>query len=162
TASPRFSPDGKLLAEQFPCSMKIGQVRVSDVETGRLVLRLDHGSRSHVTAFAFSSDSTRIAAASCRRERGTWINTWWEVSGSTEVRVWDLRNQQVVGTIAAFNGTIYQLAFSPGDQLLATVTRRNNPDTRKSTGEVKLWDAKTWKELRSVPGTSVAFGPNGT
>jgi WD40 repeat protein len=162
TGSPTFSPDGKLLAVHFPYGMKTGQVRVSDTETGRVVLRLDHGLYAHVTAFAFSSDSTRIAVASYRHDPEAWKGTGVGVTGSEEVRVWDLKNQQMVGTITGFDERVWTLAFSPGDQLVATATRKYDPDTRRSTGEVKLWDVKTWKALRSFPGTSMAFGQDGT
>jgi WD40 repeat protein/serine/threonine protein kinase len=160
THSPTFSPNGRLLAERFPYGFRTGQVRVSDAETGRLLLRLDHGVYAHVTAFDFSSDGARIAAASFRHDPDTGTSEM--VPGSSEVRVWDLKNQQLVGAIAAFVERINQVAFSPDDQFLATVATTHDPDTRKWRGEVKLWDTKTWKELRSFSGTSMAFSPNGT
>ena len=83
-------------------------------------------------------------------------------TAAAEVRLWDLRSRQVVGAITGFNDSIFQLAFSPGDQLLATVTQRFDPDAKKTTGEIKLWDVKTRKEQRSFPGTWMAFSPNGT
>jgi WD40 repeat protein len=159
---PSFSPDGKLLAEEFPYGMKTGQVRVSDANTGRLVLRPDHGSFAHVTAFAFSSDSTRIAAASYRHDPETYEETGQLFSGSVEVRIWDLKTQQHIGTIAPFDDRIHQIAFSPSDQVLATVTDRYDSVTTKWLGEVKLWDAKTLQASRTFPGLSIAFSPTGT
>jgi WD40 repeat protein len=150
--SPTFSPDGTLLAERWLFGAKNGQVHVRDAETGHLVANLDH-SPSWVSTLAFSSDSTRVAIATYpgpRRGR------------SGEVRLWDLRSRQVVGTITGFNDRIIQLAFSPGDRLLASAVLVFDPKTQKQTGEVKIWDVKTRKEQRSFAGKSMAFSPNGT
>src|SRR5262249_23160453 len=141
-----------LLAERWGFGAKNGQVHVRDAETGRLVANLDH-SPSWVSAFAFSSDSTRVATAF--GERVGWGNPGG-------VRLWDLRSRQVVGAITGFNGKISQLAFSPGDRLLPSAVSVFDPKTRKYTYEVKIWDVKTRKEQRSFVGKSMAFSPNGT
>jgi WD40 repeat protein len=153
SSSPTFSPDGTLLAERWRLGAKSGQVHVRDAETGRLVANLDH-SPSWVSALAFSSDSTRVATAS-----GEWVGR----GSPGEVRLWDLRSRQVVGAITGFKGEITQLAFSPGDRLLASsVSVFDRTKTGYRTYEVKIWDVKTRKEQRSFAGKSMAFSPNGT
>lgn len=151
--SPTFSPDGTLLAERFVYGAKKGQVHVCDVDTGRVVAKLEHRPFV-VSALAFSSDSTRIATACARRDRDVR-------QASVEVRLWDLRSRREVGVIPGFIDSI-KLAFSPDDRLLATVAWRLDPNTRKRTGEVKIWDVKTLNEQQSFVGIAMDFNPNGT
>jgi WD40 repeat protein len=150
--SPTFSPDGTVLAGRWNLGANKGEVHVRDADTGRLVAKLDH-SPSSVSTFAFSSDSTHVATAS---------GTWGGQGRPWEVRLWDLRSRQVVGAITGFNGSIRQLAFSPGDRLLASAAWFFDSKNRKQTYEVKIWDVKTRKEQRSFAGRSMAFSPNGT
>jgi WD40 repeat protein len=153
TGRPTFSPDGRFLAELL-YGAKVGQVQVRDAETGHLVARLDHG-RAKVSAFAFSSDSTQIVTAIDH------LGPDMRQVVSRKVQLWDLSSREVIGAITGFNERVSRLAFSPDNQLLATLMLRSDPDTRQRTGEIKLWDVKTRKEVRSYPGTWMAFSPSG-
>ena len=152
--NPTFSPDGTLLAECNVYGMNTGQVHICDAETGRVVAKLEHRP-AKVRALAFSSDGTRIATACSRRDRDERQATW-------EVRLWDLKSSREVGVVPGFIvDSITQLAFSPDDRLLATVVVRVDHNTRKQSGEVKIWDVTTLKEQRSFAGKAMDFNPNG-
>jgi WD40 repeat protein/tetratricopeptide (TPR) repeat protein len=155
-----FSPDGTRLA----CASVI-EVRVWDARTGKEQLPLSQG--GFVNCVCWSPDGQRLASAG---SRGT-------------VQVWDAVTGEKSRALEGHIGQVYRVCFSPDGTRLAsaggvmqTVTFTLDRKTSQfhdlqpgqgSNGEVKVWDAATGQELRSlkVPAgavaVSVCFAPDG-
>jgi WD40 repeat protein len=138
-----FSPDGRLLAAGDGAS----QVTLWDTDTGRSVRALRgwppeaHEVVRAIGSLAFSSDGTRLAA-------GLGIpNMSVGDYGRQIVKVWDPRTGDEMGSWEAHANTIAGLAFAPDGRRLATASH---------DGTVKLWEAGTWRELRSWAAESIS------
>jgi WD40 repeat protein len=138
-----FSPDGRLLAAGDGAS----QVTLWDTDTGQSV-RVLHGGPPGapeidraIGSLAFSPDGTRLGA-------GLGMPTMSVLDyGRQAVKVWDPRTGNEVGSWGAHANTIAGLAFAPDGRRLATASH---------DGTVKLWEAGTWRELRSWTAESIS------
>src|SRR5262249_45041848 len=138
-----FSPDGKVLAVGGGV-LYHGHVAALDAGTGKLLwVRRDIGSQQQVT-LAFSPDGKTPCAGSLL---GPAVLL---ESGSGTVR----------RTLAAKG--VESVAFSPDGKLLAAGCR-DATDSDKVRAEVRAWEARTGKLLRSFQRGrgAVAFSPNG-
>jgi tetratricopeptide (TPR) repeat protein len=156
-----FSPDGTRLA----CASGI-EVRVWDARTGKEQLSLK-GQGGFVNCVCWSPDGQRLASAG---SRGT-------------VEVWDAATGEMSRILEGHIGQVYRVCFSPDGARVAsaggmmqsftfTLDRKTGQfhdlqPGQGSNGEVKVWDAATRQELRSlkVPAgavaVSVCFAPDG-
>jgi WD40 repeat protein len=125
-----FSPDEKYLATG---GMKDG-VKIWDLKTHSIVLRIFSGAATPFTALAFMPDGRLIAAADCE----TYLLT--DEAGAfcqgSEVRLWDLVTNQSFGApLSAGTDFIIGLAFDQsGEKLIATSMYDMN---------MIMWDFKT-------------------
>lgn len=138
-----FSPDGKTLASAGP----VNTACLWDVGTGREVGRLDwpDSSSSYSKALAFSPDGKTLAGKCFHTVR------LWSVPAAGQPRLLD-----VPGNAAEAEGAS-TLAFSPDGKTLASA--------QPGDGTVRLWDADTGEERRTVKGVgsaAVAWSPDGT
>jgi WD40 repeat protein/tRNA A-37 threonylcarbamoyl transferase component Bud32 len=157
-----FSPDGTRLASAGGI-----EVRVWDARSGKEQLSLE-GQGGFVNCVCWSPDGQRLASAGAL---GT-------------VQVWDAVTGQKSLTLEGHTGQVYRVCWSPDGARVAsaggmmqTVTFTLDRKTGKphddmqpgegSHGEVKLWDATTGQELRSLNApagavaASVCFAPDG-
>jgi WD40 repeat protein/tRNA A-37 threonylcarbamoyl transferase component Bud32 len=156
-----FSPDGSRLA-----SASAIEVEVWDARTGKEQLSLK-GQGGFVNCVCWSPDGQRLASAG---SLGT-------------VQLWDAATGQKSRLLEGHLGQVYRVCFSPDGSRVAsaggvmqTVTFTLDPKTGQhhdlrpgqgSHGEVKLWDATTGQELRSLKApagavaASVCFAPDG-
>jgi WD40 repeat protein len=63
------------------------------------------------------------------------------------VRLWDLKSEQLIGTLLGHTDAVYGVAFSPDGSLLATISG----DTT-----VRLWDAATRQTRAMLTGHTAA------
>jgi WD40 repeat protein len=153
---PTFSPDGKVFAVRRSGGGGIGgRVEIRNVAPVSRARFLDHRP-SEVSAMTFSPDSRTVATACSLYDRESHRVTH-------EIRLWDLESGHVVRPIPGFKGWTFQLAFSPDGTVLAVATRPEFDRVTRSwrPQEIKLLDVTTGKERRSLPGTSMAFSPDG-
>jgi WD40 repeat protein len=140
-----FKPDGKRLA-----SASLDQtVKVWDAQTAQEILTLK-GHTDYVQSVAFSPDGKRLASASADKT----------------VKVWDAQTGQQALSLKGYTGFVSSVAFSPDGKRLASGGSGYDPKTRKSWGEVKVWNAQTGQLVLSLKGhirpvLSVAFSPDG-
>ena len=99
--------------------------------------------REIVRSVAFTRDGTVLAAA----------------GGNTEdyaIRLWDVVNAQSLGELNEHSGIVWDVAFSPNGQMLASVS---------SDKTAKIWDWRNKTLIKSLdfPGqaVSVSFSPDG-
>jgi WD40 repeat protein/serine/threonine protein kinase len=133
-----FSPDGRQLAlgTMLPNKGGLGEVRVWDVETGRL-----HATLEGSGPVAFKPDGAQLATASV----------------GSQIKVWDLRSSRLTGTLIGSQGWVPCLAYSPDGRFLAS----GGEDQ-----VVRLWDARTGQRVRALWGhqgavNTVQFHPGG-
>ena len=137
--SVRFSPDGKVLA--------VGgyrEVRLVDPVSGEIFATLS-GHANYVRSVAFSPDGELLAAAGGPPQIGG------------EIKIWNVKTQQLVRTIEGHKDCIYSVAWSPDGKLIASGSYDKT---------VKLWEASTGKELQNLQDHidavfAVAFSPDG-
>jgi len=147
-----FSPNGKRLASAgFDDTVKLW-----DAATGQETHSLE-GHTDVVVSVAFNRDGTQIASA----------------SGDKSVKVWDAASGQEICTLTGHASGVTSVVFGPDGTMLVSASGNSNwlresfaPD-RRAEGEVKLWDANTWQEIRTIKGhtdfvTNIAFSSDGT
>jgi WD40 repeat protein len=157
-----FSPDGKrflLAAMVLDASGRFDWwLKVFDWETGRDVCTLaDLGGVPD--GAAFDRAGGRLAAVIHRRE---------DTAGS-DLRIWDLGSDKERLAIPMPGRQVVHLqhsvAFSPDGARLAALTKPDGPDTSRSAGEVRAWDAGSGQErLRFETGpmsAALAYSPDG-
>src|SRR5215470_19158603 len=116
-----FSPDGKRLA-----SAGDNCVKVTDLETGKELLKLKNSRGMHYFSVAYSPDGRTLAGAqSMLKERAshrtgdTTITTFIYFG---EVLVWDAQTGAVKMKLNDDDGPAWALAFSPDGKWLAVAT----------------------------------------
>jgi WD40 repeat protein len=118
-----FSPNSKLLA--FPGETCI---RVWDVAADKELNRLGLGTKTQPGSVVFSSDGTRLAAASYP-------------SGSSRdhaIHLWDVATGREVGALAGHEDVITAFAMSPTSDVLASASRDRT---------IRLWDVALRREV---------------
>jgi WD40 repeat protein len=165
-----FSPDGKRLA-----SAGGNVVKVTDLETGKELLKLKNSRGMNYFSVAFSPDGRTLAGAQSmlkkrisRRQGDTTITTLTFVG---EVLVWDSQTGKIKITLNDDEGPAWALAFSPDGKWLAVATGptpedKNCKDICTAFGEITLWETDSWKLVRRLRGNnaplgSLAFSPDG-
>jgi WD40 repeat protein len=133
-----LSPDGKLLASAGWSS----GVALWDVVSGERVRTFGDRMLGAQRA-VFTPDGSRLVTSGTGRE--------------AEATLWDVDSGRVLGTFDGHTDTINDLAFSPDERLLATVSRDIT---------IRIWDVASGRELQMVTGhsreaQSIAFSPNG-
>ncbi|MEP7134668.1 MAG: WD40 repeat domain-containing protein [Chloroflexota bacterium] len=96
-----------------------------------------------VRSVAFTPDGTVLAAAGGN-------------TGDFAIHLWNIVDNQIVGILGGHSGIIWDVAFSPDGQMLASVS---------SDGQARVWDWRTGDVLKiwNFPGqvVSVGFSPDG-
>ncbi|MBI1914769.1 MAG: protein kinase [Planctomycetes bacterium] len=126
-----FSPDGKRIASGSDYGDRT--VKVWDAHSGEETLTLK-GHTNRVVRVAFSADGKRIASAS--------------LDGT--VKVWDAHSGQEMLTLKGHTGIVMSVAFSADGTRIVSGSEDYDPKTDDPWGEVKVWDAQTGQEMRTL------------
>jgi WD40 repeat protein len=176
-----FSPDGKRLA----CGTAASTVIVWDLQQGKQVLKLDDFKSKSIGGVAFSPDGKHLAVVGsfpgspwirdagtgkvlAKLEQGGGWSIHYSPDGkrlawssqavtNNETILWDPAGKKRVAILRGHKFPMQYEAFSRDSKRLATIAL---------DGEVKLWDAESGKEIRSIPakdnrGGGVDFSPDG-
>jgi WD40 repeat protein len=176
-----FAPAGKVLAT----GGMDATIRLWDAATGKQkhVLK-EH--RSWVNGLAFSEDGKLLASASSDATVKLWNVSTRKVRASLpgkdgevrcvavspdgklvagglrygRVRVWDTKTGKEVAAFPAHAGETWSVAFAPNGKTLVS-----GGGDWKQPGEVRLWDARTWKQKGELKHSGevlcVAVSPEG-
>src|SRR5262245_56457221 len=156
-----FSPDGKLIASAGGGSQGAdvpaqGEVKLWEVATGKLLHTLPI-EKGIVFCVEFSPDGQLLAAAS---GPGTATR-----SAPGEIRLWNPTTGQLVRKFEGHDCGAYVASFSPDGTRLATGGIATFDESKigpvrggHASGDLKLWDLKTGKELWTRGGHSGTVG----
>ncbi|MBL8189521.1 MAG: WD40 repeat domain-containing protein [Acidobacteria bacterium] len=158
-----FSPDGRLLA-----SAGDRQVKLTDVETGKELLKLKGSRDMHFFSVTFSPDGKSLVGAQARlkekkrrKEQNLTITTLFYEG---EALVWDTQTGAVKARLNHDNEPSWAVAFSPDGKWLAVGTGPIADESDKECksaciayGEIQLFETATWTLSRRVRGKSAAF-----
>jgi RNA polymerase sigma factor (sigma-70 family) len=125
-------------------------LRLLDPTTDKTLASLTGDSLSYFSV-RFSNDSKLLAAGGGR------FGTDGAGGGPNQVNLFDVATRKQVGKLVGHAQVVLQIAFSPGDRLVATAS---------ADGTVRLWDGKSFEEVRVISGhrsgvKGVAFSPDG-
>ena len=130
-----FSPNGQLLATGGGRHVKLWSIR-DRTEMATLQHNKD------VQAVTFSHDGQLLAAGDASRD------------GSGTVKIWNVRNQQVIATLKDDLVVVRAVTFSSDDRYLAS---------SHYNGEVKVWNVSDWERLYTIPQAGdydITFSPD--
>lgn len=137
-----YSPDGRLLAGTS------GElIHLWDAATMQKIRTLK-GHAEHVTAIAFSPDSTMLASAS---GFSTSVDSLLDLADDTSVRLWSLADGQQLKIVAEMQYGVSAIAFRPDGRQLAIVGGRDHAyprailplrhlESRNLDAVVRFWD----------------------
>ena len=133
----KLSPDGKRLAVG-----RSRRVELWDVDSGAKLAPLSCGI-AQVTALAFSSDGTRLAAGTDYPENRVWL--------------WETAANRLRATMDGHTNIVCSLEFSPDSRRLVSTSFDQS---------VRLWDCATGQSISTLQGhtaavTSASFHPDG-
>jgi WD40 repeat protein len=144
-----FTPDilhlkrGVLKNGEGGLTREIGELRVWDLRTGKLLWSDSGGADHFVYAVAFSPDSKQLVSGGAR------LRGWAAPTGAPQ---WTQKNRPSPSP-ANVLGPVLSVAFAPQGGLLATTSSRN-VRTRLGgyapTDDLELWDAATGRLLKTL------------
>ena len=138
TATPTLVPFTLMPASETPTLIPI-----RDDTFNLLEIVMNVGDGGALRAVAFTPDSTVLASAS-------------DNDGDFSIRLWDMANGDLIGSLEGHTGIVWGVTFSRDGQMLVSVS---------SDKTAKIWDWRTGSLLHSpdLPGEvlSVGFSPNG-
>jgi Tol biopolymer transport system component len=159
-----YSPDGRSIVFHTE-----GRIKIWNIETGRKLLTFSEHSHD-VTSVAYSPDGKFIVSGS---DGSMTFNPDGETiySYTDTIKIWDAKTGRELQTLSGHSGNVNSVAYSPDGKFIVSGSGGSmtfNPDGEtiySYTDTIKIWDAKTGRELQNLSGhsrdvTSVAYSPD--
>ena len=165
-----FSSDGKRVA-----SAGGDRVKVTDLESGKEILKLKNSRNMTFRSVAFSPDGrwlvggqSYLKGQKSRRLKDKIVTTFFHYG---ETLIWDAQTGALQTTLNFHDYPAWQIAFSPDSRWLAIATgpvveeKDCENDLCEGVGEVFLVETKTWKLVsrlkgNALPMRTLAFSPD--
>src|SRR5262249_30279213 len=132
--SAEFSPDGRRIASAAVAP----PIMVWDADTLQVAKKFEWA--HFPDCLALSPDGRLIAVGRGTPQRSS------ERTGI--VQGWDVESGREVTTYRGHAGGVFGVAFSPDGKAIASV----GGDRQRGTGEVKVWDVATGRDILAIPG----------
>jgi Tol biopolymer transport system component len=149
-----FAPDGKTLA------VADGTVHLLNATTGTPMKDLRIEDRVALQV-AFSPDGKSLAGGG-----GHYVKVAGGTKHISEAYLWDVQTGKLLHKLTDLRPWLRSVAFSPDGKILATGTSGPIVAGRRLSSEIRLWDVRTGRLLRTIQGElaqvwSLAFSPDG-
>ncbi|HEY7427089.1 MAG TPA: hypothetical protein VH682_22835 [Gemmataceae bacterium] len=152
-----FAPDGNTVAAAD------GAVHLLNTRTGERIKSLRIKDREALKV-AFSPDGKSLAGGG-----GHWVDVGGGTKQISEVFLWDVQTGKLLRRLTDLEPWLRCIAYSPDGKTLATGSNgpiRKNRSMTWVSSEIRLWDMRTGRRLRTIPGEqaemwSLAFSPDG-
>ncbi len=122
-----FSPDGKLLAAGSGPPSRFGEIKLFDVQSGKIVLDLGEAHSDTVFGLEFSPDGSLLASASADKL----------------CRLFDVNSGDMLRAFEGHTHHVLDVSWHENGQTLATAS---------ADATIKLWKGETGEQIRTIEG----------
>ncbi|MBL8794280.1 MAG: NB-ARC domain protein [Planctomycetia bacterium] len=129
-----FSPDGKLIATGGGAPTEDGEIKVFEVETGKLVVDIKNGHSDTVYGACFSPDGTKLAT--CGADKF--------------VKVFELPSGKFIKSFEGHTHHVMDVGWKSDGKLLASGGAELPTATAPSKGVIKVWDFEKGEQVRTI------------
>jgi WD40 repeat protein len=127
-----FSPDGKLLATGGGAPTEDGEIKIFDVETGKVVVEIKSGHSDTVYGVCFSPDGTKLAT--CGADKF--------------VKVFEMPSGKFIKSFEGHTHHVLDVGWKPDGKMLVSAGGESPSATSPGIGVIKYWDYEKGEQIQ--------------